>query len=100
MISIVDISMEEQGDNMQLMDSIKRFIVVLFTETILCLLGLSILYILYMKNCTIQDILNLILNPLNPLTLIIFGIGAIGGGYVGVKTWENLKNGKEEETKP
>jgi len=88
---------------MELVDNLKRFIVVLCTEFLLFAIGIAVLYILYAKNCSIQDILNLILNPFNPLTLCIIGIGAIGGGYVGVKMWENIKssNGKSNgEEKP
>jgi len=76
-----------------LIDSVKRFVVVLFTEIVLFLLGTFLLYMLYSKNCNIADIVGL-------MTMIIFGIGGIGGGYVGVKLWENLQETKSIGGKP
>ena len=76
---------------MQFMDSIKRFFVVLFTELLLFLLGTCLIYMLYMKNCNIADIVGL-------MTLIIGGITGVGAGYLGIKTAENLYKKKEDKS--
>jgi len=68
-------------------DVLKRFIVVLFTESLLFIMGMSLVYMLYTKNCNIADIIGI-------MTLLIFGIGSIGGGYVGLKTFENYQDVK------
>lgn len=73
----------------EIIDSVKRFVVVIVTELLLFVLGLGLLYIEYTKNFSLQDILN----PINPFMMIVIGIGTIGGGYIGVKTFENIKDG-------
>jgi hypothetical protein len=86
-------------------DNIKRFVVVIITELLFAIIGMSLIYVLYAKCSTIGEIINFLNNPTNPVTIVILGIGSIGGGYIGAKMWENLKtNGKEEpkltEVKP
>ena len=76
----------------EMIDAVKRFIVVLYTELLFFVLGAGILYTLYMKCNTVSDITAFLNNPINPITLCIIGIGALGGGYIGVKMWENLKS--------
>ena len=76
--------------SIEVLDTVKRFIVVIVTQLFLFTLGCFLLYMLYTKNCNIADIIAL-------MTMIIFGIGAIGGGYIGVKTWESFKNGTEKQ---
>ena len=68
-----------------LIESVKRFTVVLVTESILLLIAICLMYILYTKNCNIADIVGL-------MTLIIFGIVTTGCGYIGVKAFENYKD--------
>jgi len=71
----------------EIVDSLKRFIVVLFTEFLLFIMGMTLIYMLYTKNCNIADIIGI-------MTLLIFGIGSIGGGYIGVKAFENYQDVK------
>ena len=86
-------------NKIEIIDSVKRFIVVIFTEIVFFAIELALLYIVYMKNCTIAEFMSLVSNPLNPITILILGIGGMGGGYIGIKLWENLKTNGTQDTK-
>jgi uncharacterized membrane protein YfcA len=60
-------------------------------------MGCGMIYVMYIKCSSINEIISFLNNPLNPITLTILGIGSIGGGYIGAKMWENLQNCNDKD---